>query len=447
MIRGSDQQESSLTGSPRVHWNPESALDSPVYSLSSVVHRVFPSLISVVGGELLLRIGSFLVVLLIARSYGPSNLGVFATALAYSTLVVTAAEGGLQASAVELIGRNPSHIQQVFSRLFVARSLVVLPLIAVTLAVCWPLRLTKETWIIAGLVGLRTLIQSYSQLLVAVLKSVRRMLVIGVVQGIHFLTLIGGIAAVHYYSGSLHLLLWILAGCQALELFLLAGFLRNAGLRFQHVALRDCWMLLRNATPIGLTNLLAAFIVRMDIIVLSLWVTATELGRFAAANAIVVVIYTSAWLFGSVLLPDFVRLVQDREALERYLHHWVRLVIWVAVPGSILLALLAPTLLKALYGEEFASSGLPGSIMVLAIPGIILNSLYTNKAISLRYPSVYLSTYVMTAFLALSLNLILGWGLGAVGIAISLVIREAVMLTIFRVRLNRADAVLGIRTR
>jgi hypothetical protein len=55
-------------------------------TLTSLVRRSLPSLTSIIGGETLLRIAGFLVVLLIARLYGAPVLGLFAAAMAYATL-------------------------------------------------------------------------------------------------------------------------------------------------------------------------------------------------------------------------------------------------------------------------------------------------------------------------------------------------------------------------
>jgi O-antigen/teichoic acid export membrane protein len=416
----------------RLNLSADTSLSLP--ALSSVVQRTLPSLISVIGGEFLLRIASFLVVLLIARSYGASVLGLFATALAYSTLAITAGEGGLQTSAIERINRNPGDIHRIVSQLFLAKTLVFFPLGLAGVLFCVSLGLSREVWIVGGLVTVRSLIQSYCQLQLAILKSINRMLSIGAIQLAHFVALIGGIAAAHQYSWGFHNLLAWMVGCQTLELMLSAGWLWKNGVRPQGVALGDCWNLLWGSYPVGFTNLMATFIVRVDVIILSFLVSTPEVGRFSAAHMLLVVVYIVSWLFGSVLLPNLVQLAANGNSLDSYLRQWTRLLLWTTVPGTVILFWLAPPVMRALYGSAFAQSGVLASIMVLAVPCILLNSLYMNRAVALRSPSVYVGTYLMTAGLALVLGLVLGGTFGSMGIAVAIVGRELAMLGIFYLR-------------
>lgn len=245
---------SSGVGNSGLPWTVSTSATGPFGlnwpALSSLIQRTLPNLISVIGGEFLLRIASFLAVLLIARSYGASALGLFATALAYSTLAIMAGEGGLQTGAIEKISRNPGDIHRIVSQLYVARTLVFFPLGLVGVLVCLSLGLSREAWIVGGLVSVRSLVQSYCQLQLATLKSINRMLSIGVIQLIHFLALLAWIAAIHHYSWAFHTLLLWMAACQTLELMLSAAWLRRAGLRLRPVALAECWKLLRSSTPV-----------------------------------------------------------------------------------------------------------------------------------------------------------------------------------------------------
>lgn len=437
MYRLNQEQDLRMLGNQStVQWSSQLPADTSLNwpPFSSVVQRTLPNLISVIGGEFLLRIASFFVVLLIARVYGASALGLFATALAYLTLAVAAGEGGLQTGAIEKINRNPSNIHQIVSQLYAAKTLMFFPLGVVMVLVCLSLGLSTEAWIVGGLVSFRSAVQSYCQLQLATLKSINRMLSIGVIQFVHFIALIAGIAAAHQYAWNFHNLLWWMVGCQLLELILSAAWLWMAGIRPRPVAIADCWKLLRGTTPVGFTNLMATLIVRMDVIILSFLVPMAEVGRFSAAHALLVVVYVVSWLFGSVLLPDLVRLAAEGKSLDSFLRHWTRLLLWITVPGSLVLFWLAPPVMRVLYGSPFAQSGLLASIMVLAIPCILLNSLYMNRAIALRSPSVYLGTYLITTGLAVVLDLLLGSAFGSMGIAVAIVAREFGMLAIFWVR-------------
>jgi O-antigen/teichoic acid export membrane protein len=131
--------------------------------------------------------------------------------------------------------------------------------------------------------------------------------------------------------------------------------------------------------------------------------------------------------------------------LGQCLRRWNRLLAWISLPGALLLAWLMPKLLIVFYGERYVDAGLPGAVMLLAVPFIVANALYFNAAVAVRDTATHLTTYLLTAGVALFLNFVLGWGLGAIGIAVAVVIREAFMFFMFRVRLRLAPLPLRAR--
>lgn len=394
--------------------------------------RTALNLVSVIGGETLLRGANFLAIVVIARLYGAGVLGLYATALAYATVAVMIAENGLQISSITEIKRTSGDIHGLVCQLCTLRIFLFAIMSTVLALIGWFSQWPKEVWIIGTLITVRVLLYSYSQLQFAVLKSIDRMRVIGPIQTLNFFILILGIAATYYYSWNVQVLLWTFIIAQVTEIILSFRVLWRWGLRPARFVMQDWWNLLKRSTPIGMTYVMAGIMMRTDIIVLSASASRSDVGHFAAAHMGVVLFYSLSWLFGSVLLTDFTRLVSKPADFDGYANRWTNLLLSVGGVGALALYFAAPPAVLFLYGEDFAITARLASIMILALPLILINAVYLSRAIALGAKRVYLGTYFGTAVIAITLDVLMARTYGGIGIAFAIVARELLMFLIFR---------------
>lgn len=395
---------------------------------------------SIAGGEALLRLGNFLATVVIARVYGSDIFGIYATVLAYVTVVTMLADNGLQTAAIQQISRSPAGMAAIASRLYVAKTTLLAPAILLLLAVMVFWRLPEPVAQIAILVALRAALQSYAQLHTAMLKAINRMHAIAIVQSLHFVFLVSGILWCYRSGSSITALLIMMAAGQGLEFLGSALVLRNYGLRALRVRLAECWKLVRDATPMGATFTLTTLALRCDVVLLSWMVSPVSLGHFAAAQSFLVLLSVASWLFGSVLLAEMSRLSHDHDALQYYVARWARRVAAVVTPAAIIATWAAPLALRAIFGEAFdAASGIV-AILVLAAPFLFLNALYLNRAIALGLRSVYLGGYAAAFAVALLLDFALVRPYGATGIAVAAVVREIFLFTFLKASAGRRGA-------
>jgi O-antigen/teichoic acid export membrane protein len=404
-----------------------------------MIRQTTINLASVVGGETLLRVANFVAVVVMARLYGSTLLGTYATMLAYVTVVAMAADNGLQTAAVTEISGHSGHENQTITTLYVTKAFLLVPAMLLVAVICRMQNLTREAWIIAGFVAARQVVQSFGQLQMAVLKAIGRMVPIGAIQAVECLFFLLGTGITYHFKWPIEkLLLWLLTG-QVLELVLSMMLIRSDYRRPCRISAEDCFVLLRRYTPIGITYGLAGLILRMDVIVLSVMASAEVVGRFAAAHIVLGFGYVVSWLFGTVLLPDMVKLAPSAQEFRRYVSKWSSVIFCVTVPGSLMVLLAAPRLMPLVYGRGFAETGRLLAVLVLAVPFVFNNSLYSNRAIALGNLKFFFAMYLGTAVLGFVLGVSLCWGFGAMGVAIAIVIREAAMFTGFRVLAPRTS--------
>jgi O-antigen/teichoic acid export membrane protein len=369
--------------------------------------------------------------------YGATVLGIYATVLAFATVATLAADNGLQIATVREVNSRSDQVNKVVTTLYAVKLLLLVPAIGI-LAVIFKARdFTPIAWVIAGFVVARTALQSFGQLQMSILKALDRMVPIGVIQAVHSTFLLTCICTVYYFQLPLNLLLLTLVSGQTLELLLSLGFIRKAAVGASKISFSDCRSLLRRSTPVGLAYGMAGLILRMDVIVLSALASVDVVGHFAAAHMILTFAYVVAWLFGSVLLPDMVRLSGSVGEFQQYVGRWSTIIFVVTIPLAGLFLVASPTLMPILYGKDFADTGKFLAILGLAIPFILNNSLYFHRAITLGATGVFLATFAATAMVGLILSVTLGSNFGATGIACAIVTREVAMFAIFRTLASR----------
>ena len=280
---------------------------------------IFKSLVSVVGGEAAVRATSFVASIYIARVYGGFVLGAFAATVALLTICTMFADNGLQTFAItELSGAQSAH-DRIVGQVYCCKSILLVAAILLLAPIASLLKVSPFLWTLGTWVTVRTVLQSYSQLQMAILKSLSKANAIGVIQFFHSLFLLLGLLIAFLRGwGIFSLLAWFTAG-QLLEFVLCILVLRQSGFHFRLPLQLDFWPCMRKSAPFGITYGLANLIVRLDTLVLSALVPLSILGIFSAANSILIVVYVSAWLLGSVLLPEMVRLSPNRLSYVRTL--------------------------------------------------------------------------------------------------------------------------------
>lgn len=401
------------------------------------MRAVIQNLVSVLGGEAAVRAANFAAAVFIARAFGGFALGAYAACLAVITVVVMIADNGLQTVVItELTGR-PSERDTIIGHVYFSKTILLVGAVAVLAAIAGWFNLPILLWGIGSLVTARTVLQSYSQLQMAILKSLSKTNAIGVIQLIHSVFLFIGIGAAQVrHSGIFALLAWFTTG-QFFELILAMAVLRRTSLRPRWTTPLHFWNSMRKSAPFGITSGLANLIIRSDTVVLSTLVPLSVLGTFSAPNSILLIVYVSAWLLGSVVLPAMVRLSVAEEGLRQYVRKWTRVLALTSTPVAVVAFLTAPKLIPLFFGPAFDQSGALASVMALACPFILLNSVYTNFAIALNKRAVFTGLFAGTAVLAVGLDFLLGRSFGPMGIATAIVIREAGLLAGFWISMSR----------
>lgn len=406
-------------------------IDSTSEQRATRMTRTIGGLAHVVGGEAMLRVANFVAAVAIARIGGTAVFGMYATALAYATVATLLADNGLAVLAMREISSQPAQLSPLFSKFSTAKIVLFIPMLIALALIGLGVHLSQIEWGIASLITIRTVLQSYCQLQVAVIKALDQMKVIGPIQGLHSIVLLVGLRLSYVYHGSVYQVLMILVGGQVLELGLEAAWLRRAGIKRSAVKLTDCLRTMLGSTSVGITLVLSMGVMRLDVIVLSFIRGAGAAGLFAAAQTVMMVVYVLGSLLGSVLFPEMNRLAVHRGELLAYTRRWALITAVTLVPCVVIGILAGPTVMHLLFGNTFAQSGRILVLMLPAMPFTIMNAICLHETFAQHAKSTYLGIYSFAAVMAITLTPIAAFRFGGAGVAAVFVLREVVIFLLF----------------
>lgn len=134
--------------------------------------------------------------------------------------------------------------------------------------------------------------------------------------------------------------------------------------------------LFREGAPIGLSQMFWTVKMFGATLILGLVATAKEdIGYFAGAMRILIALHTFVFLYHFNLLPSLSRAwVQGREQFSRIIDNSMRIVVPLSLVAGIVWVLLAPFVMRAVYGQDFSHGGgalqwLAGACVAAAISG------------------------------------------------------------------------------
>jgi PST family polysaccharide transporter len=211
---------------------------------------------------------------------------------------------------------------------------------------------------------------------------------------------------------------------------------KGASPAFRHAPIRR---LLREAAPIGGSQLLWSLNQYLPTAAVALLLGAAPVGYYGAAHRVLMALGSFVWLYFFSLYPSLVRATRDAGAFRAITDQSFRLAAWIGILLAMVLGLLATPLCRLVYGEAFGDSGLPLAVLVWALPVGLLSGHARFSLIGSgnQWREMLSQAGGVLVTLAFAVGLIPVWGL--VGAALSVV---ASAVTVWALAHHAARAVL-----
>jgi O-antigen/teichoic acid export membrane protein len=394
------------------------------------------------AGELLAKLLNFLAFAWLGRLLGAEHYGSLEFALALMVFFTLPADMGLGVFGAREIARNPQDAPSLLVGITMLRALLALGSLAclALLASLLPAPAElKHLLLLYGcsLLGIPLLLQWFFQghdemPWVALASLVRY----GVFAGLVLTLLRPGMS-----------LGWVglieCAAVSAAALFCVAVALFRFRVRPQFPAggWRGATAYLRQGMPIGLTELVWAFLWYIATVLAGLMVRDASLGWFGASHRILMALHTFVWLYFFNLLPSIARTFHGpRAELEKLLSASLRLTAWVGTFVALLGTVLAREALRIAYGARFSAGGPVLATLVWVIPVALASGHYRYTLIAYGRQALLLRATGCAALAVVAGCLILVPRAGTLGAAWSLLAGCLLELGLTKVYVSREIA-------
>jgi O-antigen/teichoic acid export membrane protein len=398
------------------------------YSKNRLPVSVIRNSASLLAGETVLRLASFLTLAAVSRKFGPSGVGLVAFAQVISQYAWVVSDGGLRFIGTRLVARggDPSDVlHQILNKRLLLLT-VIAPIVFVAVS-----RLTESQF-----AAQFTLIFCCSALPVAltpdfVASGQQRFILL-----LHYRSIVSAVllAFTAWFAFSQQGLLTIAIGtpvAYSAGTVVLWASLSRAGAYHQSpgissVASRPIELRWANVVRTGLSLVLNQTLLSVSSIVLISRSSISELGIYSSAYRVVAIIASAFFVITQALFPMLAAMGADRSS--RLLGRWW---LWASLAGIAFAAVLAAgsgKLMPILFGNQFSDAAPILSKLVIVIPIEIGNALLGTYLLARGRTTALLTCVVLAVILSLILNFLLVPAHGASGAAVATISTAAGLL-------------------
>lgn len=396
--------------------------------------RFFINSASIFGGEAVARLATALMALLIARLFGPEELGNYGYALAMASILLIVPDFGLHLFTVRELSASPHQIAEIFWGVHWLKA--GLAGFVALFAFCfgeWGIADRGRRLVFYILVA-RVVLQSFSQATMAVFKAFERMHLIAMQQFVNTIVVVAWAVASVVLATPPSLLIAGLVVGQLAETYMGWHFLRtlSSDLHFKKWNGKRLALIAAGCFPIGLTSILLALNLRIDILVLGRYAGSETLGQFNAAAWFIIAAFLVASLFMSILFPKLSRLLIEHSAQgSDYVLGLLKNALLVTALGSLLVWISAHRVLPLFFSSDFAPAAHILRILTPAVPLVVLNTIFFYVFSAARKRFVCLIALGLGVALGTVLSISLTARYGPAGTATADVAREFAVSTIY----------------
>lgn len=416
--------------------NPDSTsgFDTPIRAPSK---NLAANAIVLMTGGLIAAGLSAVAGLLIARHLGPLDYGKYSIAVALASAFTYAFLFGLDSILAREIARKSQPLSTLVPSAFfpsVLWSTVLAGIIVVTARL---LSYSVEVQNLVIVVAVTTALKALTSLFRSTFRGIERLELDALVQilgGVIDLTLVVIVLAL--VGTAMGASLGLLLGAGIVLIAVIGNVSRMIGgdYQFDEIIAKS---LVENAIPLGITFLIIGASLRIDMLVLSLFEPELNVGFYAAAFGCIMLTRPLSQS-SAALLPRISALDADKDPrIESVIADGLRYTLLMGGMITIMITLLAPNLLRTLYGAAFLPSVPSLRILGLVAGLLFINTYLWNVLISIRQAKVILLAAIAGLIFGLGIALLLIPQVGIVGGAIAALVRESVGLAILGTILTR----------
>jgi O-antigen/teichoic acid export membrane protein len=393
-------------------------------------------------GDLLGRLSSLILLVVLTRSVEPADVGVYVFAVAFGMLISEPVTLGFDPYLVREVARDRTALDRLFFNVLALKALTAVPVLAIGFAALAILGYDEQARMTAYVMTAGIVVEALAKTLESAFTAHERsdLLAVGLVAG--RITAAGlGVLALATGHGVVTVAAAYVAGASLYLVVALALFASRIGMPRRTVVPREWRALVSRSMPFAAQDIANVILFRLDAVLLSLLATAAAVGRYGACYRLM----ESTMFISYALLSAFSAMYaylgpRTRPTIGAVFQASLKLALALLLPVAMVAELRAETVLRLLFGREFAGAA---PVLRLLAPVIVLLGLWV-LAVTLvlwrgRPGAVVRLTVAMVALNAVG-NLVLIPPLAEVGAATAMLVTEVMFATLV---LRRAVAMVG----
>ena len=384
------------------------------------------------AATVLIRLIGFVAVTLFARKAGPQTFGTYAFAVALAGFVVGAPTNfGIGTLGTRKIARDPQTAGKVVGEALAVQAIIAAFAVALLVALVPLLSSNGELVAVTPFVALYYVaysmtvdwaLQGLQRLWAVALARLAGQVLFGIV--VPLVLVSGSAGAVRYAAVSA-------AGATLTSIVAFAMVRRAVGPIKVSWSIAPLWDLARRAAPLGFSLVMLQIYWSMDQVLLGFLTNKAEVGQYAAAAKLPVVLSGFIQIWVSAVYPHASKLfTHDPDALRRQLGIFTSLSVVVALPLAAGSAILGTPIIVGLFGTAYSQAGTSFAILMAASAIVVVAVNYTSLAMAVNEERTFAWSVTIASVINVLLNLLLIPFYGAIGASISTVVAESVVFLI-----------------
>jgi O-antigen/teichoic acid export membrane protein len=384
------------------------------------------------AATVLIRLIGFVAVTLFARKAGPQTFGTYAFAVALAGFVVgTPTNFGIGTLGTRKIARDPATARKVVGEALAVQAIIAAFAVALLVALVPLLSSNGELVAVTPFVALYYV--AYSMTVDWALQGLQRLKAVAVAR-LAGQVLFGIVTPLILISGS--------AGAVRYAAVFAAGAILTAIVAFAMVrravgpiklswSTASLWDLAKRAAPLGFSLVMLQIYYSMDQVLLGLLNDKAEVGQYAAAAKLPVVLSGFIQIWVSAMYPHASKLfTHDPDRLRRQLGSFTSVSVVLALPLAAGSAIVGTQVITSLFGPAYSQAGTTFAILMAASAIVVVANNYTSLAMAVDMERTFALSVTIASVINVLLNLLLIPLYGAVGAAIATVVAESVVFLI-----------------
>ena len=394
------------------------------------------------AATVLIRLIGFVAITLFARKAGPQTFGTYAFTLALAGFVVGAPTNfGIGTLGIRRIARDPADAGKVVGQALAVQAII--GVVAVALLVLFvPLLSTDQELVkLTPLVALYYV--AYSMTVDWALQGLQRLWAVAVARltGQVLFGIVTPLILIRGPEGAVRYGEAFAAGAILTAIVAFGMVWRAVGPIKVSWSIGPLWDLVRKAAPLGFSLVMLQIYWSMDQVLLGFLTNKSEVGQYAAAAKLPVVLSGFIQIWVSAVYPHASKLfTDDRDALRRQLGSFTSVSIAAALPLAAGSAILGTAIMTGLFGPAYSPAGTPFAVLMAASAIVVVAINYTSLAMAVDQERTFAWAVTAASVVNVLLNLLLIPFYGPTGAAISTVAAESL---VFVLCARRLVAVIG----